>query len=121
MGICNTYFPSLGDDQKYHLFDIAWLADYPDPDNFLRVGLGYHKSVLFCDGYDNLIEKARLEIDQAERLRLYKHIDKLLVDSAIVIPLVYPDVDLLVKPWLRNIVNPTFGIDWSKMIIDPHE
>jgi oligopeptide transport system substrate-binding protein len=96
------------------MFSLVWVADYPDPDNFLRLGLpkgtGWKN-----DDYDALIERSMRSLDQTERLTLLKEADKILVEEAPIIPLGYYGNNYLVKPWVRR-----FSRSWKYVIIDPH-
>ncbi|GAH44893.1 unnamed protein product, partial [marine sediment metagenome] len=67
----------------------GWMADYPDPDNILRVG--FRKEMSGWDGvaFDGLVAKARRMLDQTQRLKLYQEADRILIEEAIVLPLVY--------------------------------
>ena len=64
----------------------GWVADYPDPENFLDVLL-HSKSVDNHTNYsnlevDDLLEQARTEQDQAKRFDLYNRAEKLIVADA---------------------------------------
>jgi len=91
-----------------------WGADYPDPDNFLRLGLpkwtGWQH-----DAFDTLIEKSRRSMDQNERLTLLREADKILMEEALIIPLLYIGGVYLVKPWVRR-----YFPAWKYIIIEPH-
>ena len=91
-----------------------WGADYPDPDNFLRLGLpkwtGWQN-----DAFEALIEKSRRSMDQNERLTLLREADKILMEEAPIIPLIYVGGAFLVKPWVRR-----YFPAWKYIIIDPH-
>ena len=47
-------------------------ADYPDPDNFLRVVVRKHVAAWRHEPYDHLIETARGLVDHKKRMELYK-------------------------------------------------
>jgi oligopeptide transport system substrate-binding protein len=96
------------------MFSWGWDADYPDPDNFLRLGLPKHTGWQH-DGFDALIEKSRRSMDQKERLTLLREADKILMEEAPIIPLSYIGQIDLVKPWVRR-----FFPSWKDVIIDPH-
>jgi oligopeptide transport system substrate-binding protein len=104
-----------------HMFLLGWTADYPDPDNFLRVSpirryTGWQNAV-----YDGLVEEARRVMDQEERMKLYGQADRILVEQAPILPLVHGRFHLLVKPWVRKF--PTSAIKawfWKDVTIEPH-
>ena len=73
-------------DKKYQMFSLGWIADYPDPQNFLDVLLhsesqsnhtNYHNSEV-----DRLLEEARTERDRSRRFELYNQIEQMILDDA---------------------------------------
>jgi oligopeptide transport system substrate-binding protein len=98
----------------------AWLADFPDPDNFLRLGLGYYGDVNWNPEYAQLVEEARCATDPRHRMALYARADRILIEQAAIIPLVYGRIDLLVKPWVRSFpLSPVCTWFWKDVVIDP--
>ncbi len=101
----------------------GFVADYPDPDNLLRVGMGH---VLPYTGwedkeYQNLVEQARRLTDQKERIQLYREADRILVEEGPILPLAYMRSHLLVKPWVRSLpISPISDRFWKDVIIEPH-
>jgi oligopeptide transport system substrate-binding protein len=98
------------------LFWKSWIADYPDPDSFLRVAVRQH-GAWSNETYDELVEKARRVTDQAERMKLYRQADRILVEEVPILPLSYERIPFLVKPWVRRFADWTA---WKDMVIDPH-
>ena len=109
----NLYYYLL-DLVPTNLFDYGWIADYPDPHNFLDVlfhseaenNVGRYTSA----GFDALVEEARVSQDPKERLQLYNQAEALLVDDAAAIPLVFGRSYLLVKPYVRDLILTPFGM-----------
>jgi ABC-type oligopeptide transport system substrate-binding subunit len=101
------------------IFWAGWLADYPDPDSFLRVGV--HHMVKWRDeAYDRLVEEAGQTMDQEVRMELYRQAELILVDKTPVFPLAYQRCNRIVKPWVKN-YQPGIGSDnWKDVIIEPH-
>ncbi len=114
------------------IFILGWLADYPDPDNFIftyyhsngdysgRQGENFRKFVsttrkeLGGKSLDQLIEEAAAETDPAKRAALYLQIQKFAVDNVISVP-VYQPVGVRaqrtwVKGWYDNPMRP--GMDF---------
>lgn len=114
------------------VFILGWLADYPDPDNFIftyyhsngdysgRQGEGFRKFVstprkeLGGKSLDQLIEEAAAETDPQARAKLYVQIQKFVVDNCISVP-VYQPVGVRVqrtwvKGWYDNPMRP--GMDF---------
>ena len=89
--------------RRFQMFDIGWIADYPDPENFLDV-LFYSDSSNNHTNYNNprvntLLEKARVERDEMLRFSIYNEVEQTILDDAPWIPLWYSgERYLLVKP-----------------------
>lgn len=84
----------------------GWWADYPDPDNFLRVDVELDLPDWRERRYWDLIERANAARDQQERLALFGHAERVLVDEAVLVPLLYQPQHLLVKPWIASWPSP---------------
>ena len=89
--------------RRFQMFDIGWIADYPDPENFLDI-LFYSDSSNNHTNYSNpevdaLLEQARVETDETLRFRLYNRVEQMILDDAPWVPLWYSgERYLLVKP-----------------------
>ena len=97
-------------NMPYQLYRLGWLADYPDPQNFLEV-LFYSKSSQNYGGYNNpevdaLLDEARGTPDVGERLALYRQVEQLVLDDAAWIPLYFEVENWLVKPYVQNFHIP---------------
>ncbi len=104
-----------------HMRYAGWVADYPDPDNFLRVGFLWERTGWQNEAYDRLVEEARRVMDQEERIRMYQQADRILVEEVPVLPLFYMRLHLLVKPWVRKYpTSPMKTWFWKDVIIEPH-
>ena len=73
-------------DKKYQMFSLGWIADYPDPQNFLDVLL-HSASHSNHTNYSNpevdrLLEEARTERDRSRRFELYNQIEQMVLDDA---------------------------------------
>ena len=73
-------------DKKYQMFSLGWIADYPDPQNFLDVLL-HSESQSNHTNYaspevDRLLEEARTERDRGRRFELYNQIEQMVLDDA---------------------------------------
>jgi oligopeptide transport system substrate-binding protein len=86
----------------------GWCADYPDPQNFLdvlfRSGSEFNTSGYTNPAYDDLEDRAGVEIDPAVRLALYQQAEALLLDDYGIAPLQHGVSDVLVKPRLQGFV-----------------
>ncbi len=87
-----------------HAWVKGWFADYPDPDGFLRGLLRYERSIRDVDELRDLVAEARSLRDQAERLRRYQEIDRILVsDRAFLAPISYSQTVIVRRPWVENV------------------
>jgi oligopeptide transport system substrate-binding protein len=102
------------EENPYQMYSLGWIADYPDPENFLDVLFHSEKSENHM-GYSNpevdeLLEKARTEQDLKERLKLYQEVEQILINDAPWVPLFYEVEYWLTKPYVK-------GMIYSPMII----
>jgi oligopeptide transport system substrate-binding protein len=115
-----TYLDLRG-QYLHHMVLAMWLADYPDPDNFLRVALQPFTGLWGNRVYEGLVERARRLTDQSERMKLYRQADRMLVQEPLVMPLSYFRGHLLVKPWLSRFpTSPVTEHFWNDVVIQPH-
>jgi ABC-type oligopeptide transport system substrate-binding subunit/DNA-binding SARP family transcriptional activator len=120
-----VYFNRLHESLP-HLFYAGWVADYPDPDNFLRVGLGQFCRQHWSASFDEMVEQARRSTDQTNRMKLYQAADRILIEEAVVMPITYGrgggrGGDLLVKPWVKkHPTSPFGGWFWKDVVMEPH-
>jgi len=99
---------------RCEMWRTAWVADYPDPENFLK--LFYGKTVpaepnesSFPNAhrynnpqFDSIFELALSEMDELERERLYQACDQILIDDAAFISLYYDEYIRLLGLNVRN-------------------
>jgi oligopeptide transport system substrate-binding protein len=89
--------------RRFQMFDIGWIADYPDPENFLDI-LFHSESHNNHTNYsspevDRLLELARTESDEAARFQIYHQAEQQILDDAPWVPLWYSgERYVLVKP-----------------------
>ena len=104
-----------------HLYRETWVADYPDPDNFLRLALHQPHSRWHNERFEQMLESARRMTDAAERLKFYQAADRLLMDEAGVIPLTYGYYHCWLKPWIKRFPASPLKVTYFKdVIIEPH-
>ncbi len=103
---------------KYGMAGGAWLADYPDGDNFamLLYGKNIGDSNNACyqsPRYDALYEASQKLGDSPERNRLFDQMDKVAAGDT---PWVYGDTrfrNFLSQRWVRGFVpHPVFNVAW---------
>ncbi|MFO8101140.1 MAG: peptide ABC transporter substrate-binding protein [Dehalococcoidia bacterium] len=119
-------YPYILKEEKDQLFDIGWLADYPDPHNFLDL-LFHSESGDNIAEYSNpeidaRLQAAREEMDSEVRLRMYREIEQMLVDDAACLPLYFGKDYVLVKPYVNGFTGVPITMPWLKYIsLEPHE
>lgn len=99
----------------------GWIADYPDPENFLKLFHGklvpddsvkasYLNSVRFKDdSFDTYFEQAMRAQDQTSRMELFQKADQVLLDKAAVIPLYYEKWIWLTSQRVHNLTVGSMG------------
>ena len=95
----DVYYYSL-ENVVGNLWHSGWVADYPDPENFLDLLL--HTQPLdgrfVNDHFDTLIEGARTEWHPETRMAMYQNAEQLLIDEAGLFPLFHVKDYVLVRP-----------------------
>ncbi|RME16426.1 MAG: peptide ABC transporter substrate-binding protein [Bdellovibrio sp.] len=86
-----VYLSALKSNNTPHIFRMGWIADFPDPDNFLNLMTSYsanNHTNWSNKEFDRLILKAATVTDKKERLRLYGKAQEILVEKEVpVIPI----------------------------------
>ena len=102
-----TFLQMLNKQELQFFSGLGWIADYPDPENFLDINFHSTKSTNH-NGYNNaevdkLLESARIEQDLATRMQMYNQAERIIVDEAPWIPLWFPgDRYVLINQRVKN-------------------
>ncbi len=84
----------------------GWIADYPDPQNFLDVlfhtGAEYNTGSYSNPDADALLDQAGIEQDESTRFALYQKAEQIMVDEAACLPLWFGKTYVLIKPYVKN-------------------
>jgi ABC-type oligopeptide transport system substrate-binding subunit len=86
----------------YHIIHLGWRADYPDPDNFLRVSRARAWPWWHHADYDQYIQQARAMTDPQGRMTLYRQAETILAQELPILPLIYEQEHLLIQSWVRR-------------------
>jgi peptide/nickel transport system substrate-binding protein len=99
---------------KTDFFRSGWIADYPDPENFLNLFLSKYVPASLNDKtyinsyryksktFDTYFNNAVATVDEKQRNILYAKADQQAIDDAVVLPTYY-DIDFrLLQPNIRN-------------------
>ncbi|MCJ7669066.1 MAG: peptide ABC transporter substrate-binding protein [Dehalococcoidia bacterium] len=109
--------------EKDEMFTLGWIADYPDPHNFLDI-LFYTGSENNIFEYSNpsldaLLDQAAIEQNRAVRLAMYQQAEQLIVDDAPCLPLFHGANYILVKSYVKDYELSPLGIpDLSKVYLE---
>jgi oligopeptide transport system substrate-binding protein len=109
--------------EKDEMFMLGWIADYPDPHNFLDILFytGTENNIFDYSnpGLDALLDQAAVEQDEADRLAMYQQAEQLVVDDAPCIPLFHGANYIVAKPYVKDYELSPLGIpDLSTVYID---
>jgi len=117
VSVRQTEFATFLDDLRdgeYQMFELGWVADYPDPENFLKIqfysGSSNNYSQYANPEVDRLLEQADTEADEARRLSLYQQAEQIIVNEASWIPLFHDKFSVLIKPYVKGYLLPPFVI-----------
>lgn len=92
----------------------GWIADYPDPQNFLDIL--FHTDAEYNFGnysnpdVDALLDQAGLEPDESKRFALYQKAEQIIVDEAACLPLWFGKTYVLIRPYVKNYKVDAQGI-----------
>jgi oligopeptide transport system substrate-binding protein len=100
----------------------GWVADYADPENFLSLFYGkngvsnqFKYSSLV---YDRLFEAAMKETDASKRMKLFAQCDQMIIDEAVVIPLITDDFIVMYNSKVKKLETSCLErIDFSTIFI----
>ena len=108
-----AYLAAL-DANQFALYSAGWVADYPDPENFLdllfRGGSAENHMSYANPAVDSLLDQAAIAPDDAERYRLYQQAEAQILADASVIPLYHEVEHMLVKPYVEGLIITPMGI-----------
>ena len=96
------------------LFTMGWIADYPDPQNFLdilfRSGNEYNHSNYYNKELDDLLDRAAVEQDYDKRIAMYRQAEQIIVEQAPVLPMWFSRNYALVSPSVKGYTIDPLGV-----------
>jgi ABC-type transport system substrate-binding protein len=96
------------------LFQIGWVADLPDPDAFLRTLFEPGGAANYFDFLDDetarTLERGALEINPVERARIYRTLEKNVLDKAPLVPLFHSAGVFATRREVRGLKPSPMGI-----------
>ena len=106
--------------EKDNLYDFGWVADYPDPQDFLEV-LFYTGNQNNIGGYsnpqlDSLLALAAVETDPSNRIQMYQEAEQIIVDDAAVLPLYFGRNYMLIQSYVEGYELSPLGFAWLNKV-----
>jgi ABC-type transport system substrate-binding protein len=102
-------------------YQLLWMADWPDPDNYLRIFMSRRLASWEDGTYLTLVDEARRATDQNKRMRLYAQAERILAEQVPILPLTYDGWHALLKPWVKQFPATATGQQfWKDVIIEAH-
>lgn len=100
-------FSRLLAERRVPVFQYAWYADIPDPDNFL-FKLFHSQSSRNFTGYvnprvDAALVRARNEPDVTRRVELYRRVEQAVLDDAPILPVWHYSYERIFQPYVRDV------------------
>ncbi len=119
---------------KALMWRAGWVADYPDPENFLNLLYGDHvpadlstkayiNSMRYQSSkFDSLFNIALREVDDAKRYDFFKQADQVAVDDAVILPIFYDENTRLLQVYVKNFPSNSMEYrDMSQVFFDYEE
>jgi len=118
----NTNWPAFSSqvyEGKLPIFRYGWVADVPEPDDFLY-RLFHSQSRNNLTRYhnprvDRLLDKARAEQDYLRRVELYREVERLIMEDSPIIPLNYYGYERLFQPYVQSVEISALGDSYIPM------
>jgi ABC-type transport system substrate-binding protein len=114
------------DRRQVQMYRLAWIADYPDAENFLQLFYGPNQSPgpnhsnYVNPEFDSLYERARVMLDSPERTALYEEMSRIVLEDCPWILTHYRLSYSLNYGWLKNFKHHDFPYLNAKFYrIDP--
>jgi len=107
-----TTYQNLFEAQKLPMFDIGWLADFADADNFVRQYMHSNGDLAYFQGYtvdngwgnlkDILIDQALVTADGPERQALYQQLQQIYYNDCPSYPVTIPRERRWCQYWVKG-------------------
>jgi ABC-type oligopeptide transport system substrate-binding subunit len=110
--------------KEYDVARRSWIGDFRDPMTFLDLwvsGSGNSRTGWSNATYDDLVRRATVEVDPAERLRLLSRAEAILLADGPVIPIYHYSESSLVKPYVAGIFSTVLDVHPLKGVSIDHD
>jgi ABC-type transport system substrate-binding protein len=95
------------------IYRYVWMADMPDPDNFLSPLFASDSPANFTrfrnDRIDRMLVEARGIVDPVQRAEMYQQIEKRILQTYPIIPLFYLSIDRVYQPEVQGVKISALG------------
>ena len=121
------------DAGKAPFFRLGWIADYPDPENFLNLlygklvppdgGISPINSTRYQNPeFDRIFEQALQTLDKQERMKLYLQAEQIAINDAPMLLIFYDEDYRFVQPYVRDYRNNSMDRRLYKFVwFDPKQ
>ncbi len=119
------------DAGRADFYRLGWIADYPDPENFLNLFYGKNVPSNTKDispinntryqnkAFDELFEKAITISDKAERFKIYAQAEQLAINDAPQLIIFYDEDYRLLQPYVKGYpLDPMHRVNFRRMWLD---
>jgi ABC-type transport system substrate-binding protein len=98
---------------NFQLYRYSWIADIPDPDNFLKVLFGSNSRYNFMrysnPEVDRILAQALAETDILKRVNLYRAAERITLRDAPMIPWLYLTFESVFQPYVKGLEISALG------------
>jgi peptide/nickel transport system substrate-binding protein/oligopeptide transport system substrate-binding protein len=109
-------------------WSFGWVADYPDPQDFLsfffRTGASYNYTGISDPGLDKLLDDADKELNFDKRMGMYNQAEQLVIDNVGIMPLQQEKFIWRQRSWVSGFALTSLGtmVDtkWPDVVILSH-
>jgi oligopeptide transport system substrate-binding protein len=114
-----THYGHLEQHGDYDVARAGWIADYKDPETFLRLlvtGDGSNYALYSNPEYDGLMSQAANEADPAKRSKLLSQAEAIFVRDTPYIPLLFYSYHNIVSPKLQGFEDNVMDVHPTRFI-----
>ena len=119
----NLNQPAASDPMQ--IWEIAWIADYPDPEDFLTLQFtpngGFDSEGINIPSLTTLLNNADLEQNPTKRMQMYNQAEQIVADQGAWIPFQQAKLAWRLRPYVRGFNYDGLGlmldISWPNVYI----
>ena len=124
----NTYYSNIFIARKYTAWSVGWIADYPDPQDWLSLQFQstqtYNAEGVHDSSLDALLKKADQDQNQTSRMAEYNQAEQQVINEVAWIPYAQGKGYWRLRPWVRGFgLNSLLGfpdVNWPNVYIVQH-